>query len=85
MVSLELVEEAAPAAPDDHARIAFDSMVAGVAEKDRVILVLKYCENMTLAEIANILGINENTIKTRLYRTLKALRADLEEELGERD
>lgn len=29
VVSLELVEEAAPAAPDDHARIAFDSMVAG--------------------------------------------------------
>lgn len=85
VVSLEVAEQATPAIPDDHARLAFDSLVAGVAEKDRVILVLKYCEDMTLAEIANILGVNENTIKTRLYRTLKALRAELEEELGERD
>ncbi len=74
-VALEHVEEAAE---DDHARLLFDSMVAGVGEPDRTILVLRYCEGMTLSQIARVLDMNENTIKTRLYRALRTLRANME-------
>lgn len=79
-MQLEHVEEAAE---DDHARLLFDSMVAAVAEPDRTILVLRYCEGMTLAQVARVLDMNENTIKTRLYRTLRTLRADMEAKLDE--
>ena len=42
------------------------------------IVVLRYCEDMKLEDIA--LAVNENlsTVKTRLYRSLKKLRINLE-------
>ena len=45
----------------------------------KVIIVLRYFEEMKLQEIAEILGENVNTVKTRLYRGLKFLRIELKE------
>ena len=46
--------------------------------QNRTIVVLRYCEDMKLEDIA--LAVNENlsTVKTRLYRSLKKLRINLE-------
>lgn len=46
----------------------------------KTIVVLRYFEDLKLSEIASILGENENTVKTRLYRGLKLLKVELEEE-----
>ena len=39
---------------------------------------LKYFEEMKLSEIAEVLGENLSTIKSRLYRSLKKLKLELE-------
>lgn len=48
--------------------------------KDKAVIELKYFEEMKIKEIAEIIGENENTVKSRLYRSLKKLRQELEAE-----
>jgi RNA polymerase sigma-70 factor (ECF subfamily) len=45
----------------------------------RLIISLRYFEDLKLEDIADILGENLNTVKTRLYAGLKKLRIQLEE------
>lgn len=45
--------------------------------KDKAVIELKYFEDLTFEEIAEILEENINTIKSRLYRGLKKLRLEL--------
>lgn len=45
----------------------------------RSIVILRYFEDLKIEEIAEILGENVNTIKTRLYTSLKKLRIKIEE------
>ena len=47
-------------------------------EQDKAIVVMKFFENKKLEEIADILYENINTIKSRLYRSMKKLRIRLE-------
>ena len=44
--------------------------------------ILRYFEDMKIKDISEVLGINENTVKTRLYKALKLLKADMEESYG---
>lgn len=46
-------------------------------EKERTIIVLRFFEDKKLSEIAEIMGENTNTIKSRLYRALQKLRIEL--------
>ncbi len=46
----------------------------------RTIIILRFFEDMKIEEIAIILKENANTIKTRLYKGLKKLRLELEED-----
>ncbi len=48
--------------------------------EDKMIVELKYFEDMKLEEIAAILDLNINTVKSRLYRSLKKLRLMLDED-----
>ena len=53
----------------------------GRMEKDvQSIIKLRFFEELTLNEIAEILKMNLNTVKAKLYRGLRALRVDLGEE-----
>lgn len=45
--------------------------------QDKAIVSLRYFEDRTLEEIAEILEENVNTVKSRLYRSLKKLRGAL--------
>lgn len=38
------------------------------------IMVLHYLEGVSMKEIAQLLGINENTVKTKIYRTISKLK-----------
>ncbi|MGN0425059.1 MAG: RNA polymerase sigma factor [Acetatifactor sp.] len=53
--------------------------------QDKAIVILKYFEDKTLEEIAEILDENVNTVKSRLYRSLKKLRVDLTREEPKQD
>ena len=76
-------EEASGALPEavwnDHYEDAdLKQLLESLDEKSRTILILRYFEDCTLEEIARICGENLNTVKARLYRTLKKLRLDLD-------
>lgn len=45
----------------------------------RAIVVLRYFEDMTLEEIAGVLHQNLSTVKTRLYKSLRLLRVEMNE------
>lgn len=47
-------------------------------KKYQHVLILRFYHDMTLAEIAEILGKPESTVKSRLYRALKQMRTQLE-------
>ncbi|UDF16645.1 RNA polymerase sigma factor [Bacillus pumilus] len=46
----------------------------------RVIIILRFFEDLKLEDIAHILEENENTIKTRLYKALRLLKVELSQE-----
>ena len=46
----------------------------GLSADDRTLLILKYFEERSFREIAGILSMPENTVKTRIYRLLKKIR-----------
>lgn len=50
-----------------------------LADQDKLVVELRYFEDMKLEDIAAILDENVNTVKSRLYRSLKKLRGILEE------
>lgn len=47
-------------------------------EDYRSIIILRFFEDLKLEEIAEILNINTNTVKTRLYKSLDKLRIKME-------
>ena len=61
-------------APENGANIG--DYLSQLKEKDRLLLILKYQEDMPEAEIASILRIPRGTVSSRLSRLMKRLRAD---------
>lgn len=53
-----------------------------LGEKQRIPLVLRYFHNLSTAEIAEILHINEGTIHSRLHIGRERLRIELEQQSG---
>ena len=48
-------------------------------EKSRAVVILRFFEDRKLAEIAQILGEKESTVKTRLYRALSKMKIEVSE------
>jgi len=46
----------------------------------RTVVVLRFFEDLTLDDIAEVTGLPLSTVKTRLYKSLKMLRLELESE-----
>lgn len=57
------------------AEFEFKEMLELVDEKYRIILVLHYVQGFKISEIAELLELNENTVKTRLSRAREQIRA----------
>lgn len=54
-------------------------------ERERTIVILRFFEDMQIADIADVTGEKENTVKAVLYRSLKKLKINLtggEEDAG---
>jgi RNA polymerase sigma-70 factor, ECF subfamily len=52
-----------------------------LSERDREVLVMRYLEQATAAEISQVLGITESAVKSRLLRALIHMRGRLETDL----
>ena len=66
---------------DTYANVDLQRALDALPKKDKAIIILKYFEDKRLEEIAEILNENINTVKSRLYRSMKKLRSVLEENL----
>ena len=74
--SLEDVAEpvAEPLATDPLLSRGLRRMVASLTDDARAVIILRYQEELELADIAEILDIPVNTVKSRLQRSLEMLR-----------
>lgn len=64
----------APAEPDLLLAEKLRRLVASLPEKKRLLVILRYQEEMELEEIAEVLGMALPTVRTQLFRTLALLR-----------
>lgn len=74
--SLEDVPEPAsePPVPDPLLSEGLRRIVASLSQDARAVIILRYQEEMELADIAEVLDIPVNTVKSRLQRSLEILR-----------
>jgi len=67
-------------------RESVDSLLGAVSEADRILLMLKEVEGLSLKELEKVYKVNENALKVRLFRArqrvLKAFGAGKKEEAG---
>jgi RNA polymerase sigma-70 factor (ECF subfamily) len=66
----------------EETRAAVREAIAKLPDAYRIVLQLRDIEEMTTAEVAEILGVTANTVKIRLHRARQALRTLLEQEMG---
>ena len=64
---------------DDYEDIDLKRALDLLTYDQRVIITLRFFEDMKIKDIAEITGENINTIKTRLYKALEVLRINIEE------
>lgn len=62
------------------AEFEFKEMLRQVEEPYRVILILYYVEGLRISDIAGILNLNENTVKTRLKRAREQIRREYQDD-----
>lgn len=67
-ISAELKNFRSPRQDMSIEEFEFKEMLGMLDESYRIILVLYYVEGFRIADIASILNMNENTVKTRLVR-----------------
>jgi RNA polymerase sigma-70 factor, ECF subfamily len=79
LVSLDeaVMPAATPAAPDPLATRALARMIRSLPAKSRLVVILRYQEELELREIAEIMELPLNTVKSSLQRALALLRAKL--------
>jgi RNA polymerase sigma factor (sigma-70 family) len=86
-VKLVSIDDAAPLAggrtPEEDAQRgelarAFDAAAARLDDDQRMVLVLAEFHGLSMSEMSQVLGVAENTIKTRLFRARERMRAMLE-------
>jgi RNA polymerase sigma-70 factor (ECF subfamily) len=77
-IEVEVVAEP----PDTGTDAELDRAIAALDIDHRVVLVMRYWQDLTVDDIAGRLGIPAGTVKSRLRNGLKRLRADLEASNG---
>jgi RNA polymerase sigma-70 factor (ECF subfamily) len=74
--------EVAAAPPETGVDAELDRAIAALDVDHRIVLVMRYWQDLTVEDIAARLGIPGGTDKSRLHNGLKRLRADLEASHG---
>lgn len=68
---------------DHYARFDLATAMARLPNVYKTILVLRFFEDLKITDIAEVLGENVNTVKTRLYKALELLKIEMREEAYE--
>ena len=76
----ENITEELPEIPveDQYQDLELRTVLNQLDDKSRTIILLRYFEDLKLEDIADIVGDNLNTVKARLYRSLKRLNLEAE-------
>lgn len=88
VLPLDDVDAEAPEPAPDHVAAgrelgaSLEAGLRGLKERDREVLLLRDVEGLTAPEVAAILGIEVDAVKSRLHRARAALRERLEPTLG---
>jgi RNA polymerase sigma-70 factor, ECF subfamily len=84
MLSLEEVPEPAgmPQGNDPLLNERLWQLVASLPEKPRMALILRYQEDLTVREIAEVMEMPQNTVKSQLDRALGTLREKVMRSMG---
>lgn len=89
-VSIATMRDLACSAPSPEERLLWEEQVAqllgamaGLPDRDREIIGLRYGSGLDSAAVAEVLGIKEAAVRTRLWRALARLRGLLDVEGGE--
>lgn len=89
-VPIGLMRDLACAAPSPEERLLWEEevarlldAVAELPERDREVVSLRYGSGLDSAAVAEVLGIKEAAVRTRLWRALARLRVLLDAEGGE--
>ena len=60
----------------DNVREELSAVLAALPEGQREVLLMRFVDDMSLAEISLALGIPEGTVKSRLHNSIQTLRRD---------
>jgi RNA polymerase sigma-70 factor, ECF subfamily len=79
-----VAEEEPPAAYAEasQAREVLEHAIDALPEGFRIVFILRMVEQLSISETSASLGLNEVTVRTRLHRAQRLLRADLSRRLG---
>ena len=58
-----------------------DRIINSLSEKLKTCIILFYYNNMTIKQIADILGCSEGTVKSRLFKAKRAIEKKMKSEL----
>ena len=70
-------EDVAQTVTDWEFKEALDQELLKLDDKHREVFVLKHMDGLSIKEISEIVGINEGTVKSRLFYAIKKLATEL--------
>lgn len=76
----EKLEVVLPNSQDQYTDLDLAKSLDELPEKYRILIILRFFEDMKIEEIAEVLNENISTVKTRLYQGLQKLRVNMSEE-----
>jgi RNA polymerase sigma-70 factor (sigma-E family) len=76
-IAVDAVPEMRTTAPDDDLRVTLGAALASLAPLDRAVIVLRYLDDRTVAEVATVLALSEGAVRNRSMRALERLRERL--------
>ena len=68
---------------DTYADIDLQRALEALPAEDKAIVILRFFEDRKIEEIAVILDENVNTVKSRLYRSMKKMRISLSDDVSQ--
>ncbi|MBP3040189.1 sigma-70 family RNA polymerase sigma factor [Bacillaceae bacterium Marseille-Q3522] len=78
-IASEYIEEIPDKARGLDEKIDLFQLLDQLDERQKTVIILKYYEDLSNREIADIIGCPEGTVKSSLHRALKCLRSKMEE------